>query len=102
MEDSDLPCRARGRELMLEPGRLPVVDRVRVEEEELDIAERARVVRPRHPEQPQLVTAARDLVVVVPEHARDREPVTPGPAERARPVRVEAPGALRVVVVSQR
>src|SRR5215510_7201913 len=55
MHDGDLPGRSRPGQLPFEPGRLAASDPVRVEEEELRIAEPARVVRPGHPEQPELV-----------------------------------------------
>src|SRR5262245_38582761 len=102
MEEGDLPGRRRLRKLLLEPRRLPRRDRVRVQEEELDVSEPARVVAARHPERPQLVAPPPDLVVVVPEHAADPHARPPNPPEGPLPVRPEEPRALQVVVVAER
>ena len=102
VEERDLPGRRRRRELLLQPPRLPGRDRVRVEEEELDVSELARVVAPGHAERLQLVGAAPELVVVVAEHAADPQARPTRPAERRLPVRPELRGALQVVVVAER
>ena len=102
VEERDLPGRRRLRELLLEPPRLPGRDRVRVEEEELDVSELAGVVAPGHAERLQLVGAPPELVVVVPEHSADPQAGPTSPAERLLPVRPEERRALQVVVVAER
>ena len=103
VEEHDLPGRGRLGELLLEPPRLPGRDRVRVEEEELGVAEPARVVAPGHPERLQLVAR----------HARarsrgcratplDAQARPPRPAEGLLPVRAKERGAPQVVVVAER
>src|SRR5438046_2092918 len=102
VEERDLPGRRRHRELLLDPPRLPGRDRVRVEEEELDVSERPRVVAPGHPERVQFVSAATELVVVVPEHSADLQAGPASPPEGLLPVHAKARRAPQVVVVTER
>src|SRR5215210_4974711 len=67
VERGNPPARGGGPEPTSEPGGLRVVDRVRVEHEDLDVTDAAAVVAARHLERRELVPAAFDTDIVVSE-----------------------------------
>ena len=81
---------------------LQPTERVRVDEEQPDVPDAPAVVAPRHTEEVELVAAALDTDVVIPERPGDEQPVGSGPAEGAEPVRPERGRPLGVVVVAER
>jgi hypothetical protein len=102
VEDGDLPRGRRCLQPAGEPRGLPVTDTVRIEDEELEVAEPAPVRGPRHRELVVLVAAVVDDPVVVAERPCGRHAGGAEPSERARPVRVEPARTLGVVVVAER
>ena len=82
VEDDDPPQRRGLREDALQPPCLRVRDGVRVEHDQLDVLDAAHVVRRRHAEELELVAAAVDREVVVPDRPRDADSRSAQPPER--------------------
>src|SRR6185369_6864825 len=97
-----LPGRGRGGEMTLQPACLPVSDRVRIEHEEVEVGPRPLVMGRRYAKRLELVAAAVDAHIVVPEGAARPDARSLQPAERVAPVAAKRRRALGVVVVPER